>query len=133
MINSKNIFDNSVIIIDEAHNLISGVVNDREIKRRLYDMIYNAVDAKVVALTGTPVVNRPQEIAFLMNLLRGPVKQLGITTKSAVSWDESMMTAFFRSVKDIDTMDYNSVKRIIYLTRNPPHFESVYNEKGEPG
>ena len=131
ILGEEHMFDNSVVIIDEAHNLISGVVNDREIKRRLYDMIYNAVDAKVVALTGTPVVNRPQEIAFLMNLLRGPVKQLGIPTKSAVSWDESMMTAFFRSVKDIDTMDYNSVKRIIYLTRNPPHFESVYNEKGE--
>jgi len=131
ILGEEHMFDNSVVIIDEAHNLISGVVNDREIKRRLYDMIYNAVDAKVVALTGTPVVNRPQEIAFLMNLLRGPVKQLGIPTKSAVSWDESMMTAFFRSVKDIDTVDYNSVKRIIYLTRNPPHFESVYNEKGE--
>lgn len=131
ILGEEHMFDNSVIIIDEVHNLISGVVNDREIKRRLYDMIYNAVDAKVVALTGTPVVNRPQEIAFLMNLLRGPVKQLGVPTKSAVSWDESMMTAFFRSVKDVDTVDYNSVKRVIYLTRNPPHFESVYNEKGE--
>ena len=127
----EHMFDNSVVIIDEAHNLISGVVNDREIKRRLYDMIYNAVDAKVVCLTGTPVVNRPQEISFLMNLLRGPTKQLAIPTKSAVSWDESMMTAFFRSVKDIDTVEYNSVKRVFYLTRNPPHFESVYNEKGE--
>jgi hypothetical protein len=66
-----------------------------------------------------------------MNLLRGPIKQLAVPTKSAVSWDESMMTAFFRSVKDIDTVEYNSVKRVLYLTRNPPHFESVYNEKGE--
>lgn len=131
VLKEEHMFDNSVVIIEEAHNLISGVVNDREIKRRLYDMVYNGVDTKVVALTGTPVVNRPQELAFLMNVLRGPVKQLAIPTKSAVSWDESMMTAFFRSVKDIDTVDYNSVKRIIYLTRNPPHFESVYNDKGE--
>lgn len=131
ILKEEHMFDNSVVIIDEAHNLISGVVNDREIKRRLYDMVYKAVDTKVVALTGTPVVNRPQELAFLMNLLRGPVKQLGIPVKSAVSWDESMMTAFFRSVKDVDTVEYNSVKRIIYLTRNPPHFESVYNDKGE--
>lgn len=127
----EHMFDNSVVVIDEAHNLISGVVNDREIKKRLYDMIYNAVDTKVVCLTGTPVVNRPQEIAFLMNLLRGPIKQLAVPTKSAVTWDESMMTAFFRSVKDVDTVEYNSVKRVFYLTRNPPHFESVYNEKGE--
>ena len=127
----EHMFDNSVVIIEEAHNLMSGVVNDREIKKRLYDMIYNGVDTKVVCLTGTPIVNRPQELSFLMNILRGPIKQLAIPTKSAVSWDESMMTAFFRSVKDIDTVEYNSVNRVFYLTRNPPHFESVYNEKGE--
>lgn len=129
----EHMFDNSIVVIDEAHNLMSGVVNDREIKKRLYDMIYNAVDTKVVCLTGTPVVNKPQEISFLMNLLRGPIKQLSIPVKSAVNWDESMMTAFFRSVKDIDTVEYNSnpAKRMFQLTRNPPHFESVYNEKGE--
>ena len=127
----EHMFDNSVVIIEEAHNLMSGVVNDREIKKRLYDMIYNGVDTKVVCLTGTPVTNRPQELSFLMNILRGPIKQIAIPTKSAVSWDESMMTAFFRSVKDIDTVEYNSVKRVFYFTRNPPHFESVYNEKGE--
>jgi SNF2 family DNA or RNA helicase len=126
-----HLFDDSVIIIDEAHNLIGSVVNDREIKRRLYDMIYNARNAKVVCLSGTPVINRPNEIAFLMNLLRGPIEQISIPTKSAISWDEAMMTAFFRSIKDVDTIEYNSVKRIVMLTRNPPYFQSEYNEKGE--
>jgi len=133
VLSEEHMFDNSVVIIEEAHNLMSGIVNDREIKKRLYNMIYNAVDTKVVCLTGTPVVNRPQEISFLMNILRGPIKQLSIPVKSAVTWDESMMTAFFRSVKDIDTVEYNSnpAKRMFQLTRNPTHFESVYNDKGE--
>ena len=34
-------------------------------------------------------------------------------------------------MKDVDTIEYNSVKRTIMLTRNPPFFETQYNEKGE--
>lgn len=124
-------FDNSVVIIDEAHNLIGNVVKEREIKKKLYDMIYTAKDCKVVCLSGTPVVNRPNEIAYLMNLLRGPIERISIPVKSSISWDEGMMTSFFRKQKDIDTIEYNSVKRTIMLTRNPPHFETVYSEKNE--
>ena len=127
----SNPYDDTTVIIDEAHNFIGAVLNERETKKRLYDLIYNAKRCKVVLLSGTPVINRPNEIAIALNLVRGPIERLTIPTKSAVSWDEALMTAFFRSVKDIDTVEYNSVKRTIQLTRNPPNFESVYNEKGE--
>jgi hypothetical protein len=123
-------FDDCVIIIDEAHNMINYAVNDT-IRRKLYDRIYAARNCKVVCLSGTPVVNRPQEIAYLMNLLRGPIERIVLPTKSATQWDESLMTAFFRKFLDVDTIEYNSVKRTIMLTRNPPYFESQYNEKGE--
>lgn len=126
-----HMFDDSVIIIDEAHNLIGSVVNGREIKVKLYDMIYRAKNCKVVCLSGTPVINRPVEIAFLMNLLRGPIERLVLPTKSAAEWDEGMMTTFFRGLKDVDTIEYNSVKRAFLLTRNPPYFQSEYNAKGE--
>ena len=128
---SEHMFDNSVVIIEEAHNLIGSVANDRELKVKLYDMIYNAINCKVVALSGTPMINRPQEIAFLANLLRGPIERVTVPTKSAMAWDEALMTAFFRHQKDVDTIEYNSVKHELKLTRNPPYFESVYNEKGE--
>lgn len=124
-------FDNCVIVIDEAHNLTASVVNESDLRRKLYDKIYIAKNAKVVALTGTPVINRPNEIAFMMNMLRGPIERISIATKSVSTWDESLMTSFFRSVKDIDTVEYNSVKRTIMLTRNPPFFESQFNEKNE--
>ena len=124
-------FDDSVIIIDEAHNLISSVLNERLIKRKLYDMMYNAKNTKIVCLSGTPVINRPNEIALMMNLLRGPIERISIPTKSAISWDEGLMTSFFRGQKDIDTVEYNSVKRTFMLTRNPPFFDSVYNDKNE--
>lgn len=126
-----HMFDNTTVIIDEAHNLISSVVNEREHKRKLYDMIYNAKNCKIVLLSGTPIINRANEIAYMMNLIRGPIERIIIPIKQAVSWDEGLMTTFFRRVLDVDTIEYNSVKRLIILTRNPPYFESVYNEKGE--
>ena len=123
-------FDNCVVIIDEAHNLINYAVNDT-FRRRLYDRVYAAKNCKVVALSGTPLINKPQEIAFLMNLLRGPIERINIPTKSAIAWDESKMSSFLKTLKDVDTIEYNSVKRMIMLTRNPPYFESQYNDKGE--
>jgi hypothetical protein len=123
-------FDNCVVIIDEAHNLIGYAIKE-SLRKVLYDKIYNSRDCKVVALSGTPAVNKPREIAFLMNLLRGPIERISIPMKSATSWDEPLMTGFFRSLRDVDTIEFNSVKRAVMLTRNPPHFESQYNEKGE--
>lgn len=127
----SNPYDDTTVIIDEAHNFIGYIDKERETKMKLYNLIYKAKRCKVVLLSGTPVINRPNEIAIAMNLVRGPIERITIPSKSAVSWDEALMTAFFRTVKDVDTIEYNSVKRTIMLTRNPPNFESVYNEKNE--
>jgi len=128
---SERMFDDSVVVLEEAHNLIGSVFNERETKMRLFDYMYKAKNMKIVCLSGTPVINRPQEIAYLMNLLRGAIERVNVPTKSAITWDEGMMTAFFRQLKDVDTIEYNSVRRVFMLTRNPPNFESVYNDKGE--
>jgi hypothetical protein len=85
----------------------------------------------VVALSGTPVINRPNEIAFLMNLLRGPIERITIPVKAIPSWDEERMATALRQIPDVDTIEFNAVKKTILLTRNPPHFRSIYNEKGD--
>lgn len=125
------LLDESVIIIDEAHNFISMVVNESTLKTRIYELIYQAKDTKVVCLSGTPILNRPNEISYLMNLIRGPIERVVIPTTQVVSWDEGLMTAFFRRMPDVDTIEYNSVKKSIMMTRNPPHFETVTDEKGQ--
>jgi hypothetical protein len=74
---TRNPFDNSVVIIDEAHNFVSRIVN--KLKRptsmayRLYHFLLSAQNAKVVLLTGTPIINYPNEIAVLFNILRGNI------------------------------------------------------------
>ena len=74
---THNPFDNTVVIIDEAHNFVSRIVN--KLKRptsmayRLYHFLLSAQNAKVVLLTGTPIINYPNEIGVLFNLLRGNI------------------------------------------------------------
>lgn len=127
----ENPFNNSVVIIDEVHNLISRIVNSSEISRRVYDAVYTATDCKIVGLSGTPVINRPNEIAFLMNLLRGPIERITIPFAKAAAWDEEKMKMAFKALPDVDTIEFNAVKKYVLLTRNPPHFQSVYNEAGD--
>ena len=127
----SNPYSGSVVIIDEVHNFISRVINESELGGKLYDRIYNAVDCKVVALSGTPVINRANELAFLMNLLRGPIERISIPLKSIPTWDEEKMTTVLRAVPDMDGVEFNTLKKILMVTRNPPKFRSVYNEKGD--
>ena len=126
-----NPYSNSVVIIDEVHNFISRTSNASDISNKLYNLLYTAVDCKVVALSGTPVINRPNEVAYLMNLLRGPIERIVIPVKAIPTWDEERMTAALRAIPDVDTIEYNAVKKYILLTRNPPHFRSIYSEKGD--
>ena len=127
----SNPYNDSVVIIDEVHNLISRVSNQSDITRPLYDLIYRATNCKVVALSGTPVINRANEVAFLMNLLRGPIERIRIPVKAIPTWDEERMTAALRATPDVDTIEFDAVKKMILVTRNPPHFRSVYSEKGD--
>jgi hypothetical protein len=127
----SNPYSNSVVIIDEVHNFISRTSNASDIASKLYNLLYNAVDCKVVALSGTPVINRANEVAYLMNLLRGPIERIIIPVKAIPAWDEERMKNALRAVPDVDTIEFNSVKKYILVTRNPPHFRSIYSEKGD--
>ena len=68
-----NPFDNAFIIVDEVHNFISRIANGSKLAMRIYDFLIEAKDIKMVLLSGTPIINQPYEISFLINLLRGPM------------------------------------------------------------
>ena len=79
-----NIFDNKVVIIDEAHNFISRIVNKvnkeranakpTHISTQLYDLLMSATNTRIVMLTGTPIINYQNEIGICFNILRGYIK-----------------------------------------------------------
>ena len=64
--------NNCVLVIDEVHNISRMVRNKNEgIGRILYKKIRDAKNAKVIALSGTPLVNSPFEVAILANMIHG--------------------------------------------------------------
>jgi len=70
--------DNKVIIIEEVHNLISkimsGINGTSKQGLEIYNFLMNAQNAKIVALSGTPLINDPFEVAILFNILRGYIE-----------------------------------------------------------
>ena len=148
----KNIFDNSVIVIDEAHNLISRIVNklskEKEVptdkhgnKERLpfslalvlYELLMSAQNARVILLTGTPIINYPNEIGILFNILRGYIKtwEIPLDIKGGQKVDKEMLSEIFKREKVMDYMDYNLASKKLTITRNPFGFEN--KEKKESG
>lgn len=69
-------FDNSVFIIDEAHNLIArsgsktAVDEQRKTRQKLLDIFKVSKNTKLIMLTATPITNEIDDIVVLINLLR---------------------------------------------------------------
>jgi len=74
-------FYNEVIVIDEVHNLVRQIVNNSGPSRTFYNWILNAKDVKLICLSGTPIINKPCEIAVLYNMIRGITKRYNFTIK----------------------------------------------------
>ena len=127
--NTINPFDNSVIIIDEAHNFISRIVNKLQNKSslsvRLYEYLMNSSNSKIILLSGTPIINKPNEIAITYNILRGKIKtwtfNLKIEDKSKInkSFFEKIFTSKTLGGNILDYMEYKSSGPSLIVTRNP--------------
>jgi hypothetical protein len=149
-----NPFDNSVVIIDEAHNFVSRIVNhikkapsdtdkgakgakakaakalkpeDAPIALNMYRFLLDAVNVKVILLSGTPIINYPNEIGVLFNILRGYIKTWTLQlASSAQGISEARLQQLFQSVDLMDYMKYNATERTLTVTRNPYGFVNVH-------
>ena len=142
---SPNPFDNSVIIIDEAHNFVSRIVNkikkkkskdtfeDLPLSLKLYELVLSANNARVVFLTGTPMINYPNEIAILYNMLRGYIKTFTfILDTSETSLDrvnQSAIKQILDKNKILDYVEYKSSTKQLLVTRNPFGFTNRKSRK----
>jgi hypothetical protein len=143
-----NIFDDAVIVIDEAHNFISRIVNkiakekeipvDRTGKKErvsyslaliLYELLLSAKNARVVLLSGTPIINYPNEIGILFNILRGYIKtwEIPLDIRSGQSVGKEKLQEIFAREKVLDYLDYSKDK-VLTITRNPFGFENKVKE-----
>ena len=152
---SENIFDNSVVIIDEAHNFISRIVNKlkkekpiAESKRgekeseplnlstKLYEMLLSANNARVILLTGTPVINYPNEFGILFNILRGYIKtwRIPLNVQTNKKIDRNSLREMLLGEKTLDYLDYSPSSKILTITRNPFGFKNkIKKDSGYQG
>ena len=156
-----NPFDNSVVVVDEAHNFVSRIVNhikkspddtaakkgaaaaakkavtkpeDAPIALNLYRFLLDAVNVKVVLLTGTPIINYPNEIGVLFNILRGYIKTWTFQlTSSAQGVSDARLQQIFQSIDVMDYMKYSAADRVLTVTRNPFGFVNVFKVLSKAG
>lgn len=66
--------DNKLLIIDEAHNLFKGIINSQSEESnsyKIYKLIMDAVNLRLVFLTATPISKDPFELVAAFNMLAG--------------------------------------------------------------
>lgn len=121
-------FDNKVIIIDEVHNFISRVSNSvaTSIAFRLYLMMLNAVNCKLVLLSGTPIINKPIELAYLANLTRGFLSVAKLKYNSNTKLGN--IGKFLDQHKNIDYYDIDESSGNMSFVFSPPGFEFVESD-----
>ena len=149
---TRNLFDNSVVIIDEAHNLISRIVNKLKKEKpipedergekehlpinlsiKLYEYLLSAKNARIVLLSGTPVINYPNEFGILFNILRGYIKTWHITLniKTNKKVDRNVLNNILIGEKSHDYLDYSPASKVLTITRNPFGFKNKIKKTGE--
>ena len=126
-----NPFDNAVVIVDEAHNLVGRIVNkltrndNDSTSMQLYQLLMAADNAKIIMLSGTPIINYPNEIAIMFNMLRGYIKtwHFKLTINSERKVTKKTFQDMFKSTvlggNITDFIDYNSSSTTLTVTRNP--------------
>ena len=50
------------------------IKNPESLSMRLYNYLMEATNCKIIMLTGTPIINYPNEVGILFNILRGFIK-----------------------------------------------------------
>jgi superfamily II DNA or RNA helicase len=129
--------DNSVVIIDEVHNLISRIVSS--IKgassqgKGIYDFLMSAKNVKYVFLSGIPLVNSIFEAGIICNLLHGYIelhifdilKISGVPNKNT---NLAQLKTNLEELKFIVYLNINSRNNTIELTTSIKKYEYDFDE-----
>ena len=132
----RNPFDDSVVIVDEAHNFVSRILGARgasnrrtNVFSRLYHLLQGARGARLVFLTATPMTNRPHELGPMFNMLRRYIRtwKFQMEPGSAAAPDTASVQKWLAEEAGAvhDFVEVGSNNRLT-VTRNPFGFVNVY-------
>ena len=85
-----NPFHDKVVVIDEVHNFISRTIGNGKIGKRVYELLIKAKNCRIIALSGTPIINHPFEVSVLINLLAGTQTIYSLTSKNLIELSQKL-------------------------------------------
>lgn len=111
VVEKNDFLENSLLIVDEFHNLSNSITNGSYNAIRLYDTILRTKNIKLLFLTGTPIINHPFELVPTFNMLNG-----------LISVDNKVQIPLFPELqKDFNLYFVDKKKNII---KNPEKFKN---------
>nr|QFG75067.1 MAG: hypothetical protein [Megaviridae environmental sample] len=138
---NNNLFNNKIVIIDEAHNFVSRIVNKlnnpNTLSMQMYHDLMDAENCRIVLLTGTPIINYPNEISVLFNLLRGYIKSFTLSLTYSKPLTLQKIIDILKTDKKtkllFDYTEYKSASNTLLLTKNPFGFVNRFHSKKYKG
>ena len=160
---TPDVFDNAVIVVDEVHNLtrlmqgslerpftkakpVEIITPDRkplpqcgmtakyERGYLFYRLFMDAKNTKIIGLSGTPLINFPEELGILMNILHGPNRCIEFTVGvDAMREVKDEIEKIVGQNEDLDTVFFQSSEGSIAVTvtRLPEQFTKVLDDEGD--
>jgi len=102
----------------------------------IYRLLAEARNSKIVALSGTPIVNYPEEVGILANILRGYFHCASLTTEALGDGQEEII---MNVLKNNERVDYYSIEKgsanntTIFFTLLEPGFKKVAESSSSLG
>lgn len=102
--------ENTLLIIDEAHNLFNSITNGSKNALALYDLIMKTKNIKLIFLTGTPIINHPFELVPCFNMCKGYLKY---KNKQVKLFDENPVNFENYFIDDVNIKNKNKFQNRI--------------------
>jgi hypothetical protein len=128
-----NPFHNKVVIVDEAHNLISRIINKlgskhEQIALTLYKWLKTAENCKIILLSGTPIINSAYEFCILYNILRGTNTVYTFTNNQTIPSQTVLeQNQSNPLIQEVDVVDTSNPSKFL-ITKCPHNFTLKQNK-----
>lgn len=123
-----NPFEDRIVVIDEVHNLTSMAVGSGMRGARLYKLLVSARGARIIALSATPLMNRPHELAYLVGLIKGYTKLFRLASEAPA--DAARVRQLLEDDPEIDQVEVEPRSGTVCFTRLPFGFGKNAKEPG---
>mgnify|MGYP001472408102 CR=1 FL=1 len=136
--NVESPFYGECVVIDEVHNFVREILNPSSKPSKVfYEWIVNAENLKLVFLSGTPIINKPSEIAVLYNMLKGLIKIYSFTIQTDMDLEivNKRLTHIYYENKKSDIelfyVERKKGKLVISYIQERSNFESLMDLNDE--